>query len=236
MNTVNPPTQPGALPVSGPGKLSGLAIASLVLGILGFCSSGLLGVIGLILGIIALVSISNSQGQKRGTGFAIAGVICSVCSFITIIFMIGMLLPALGKARQVAQGAQATSNLRMISMGGVLYADANNDLLPPADDWKNVLLDGHFITAEQLLWPNQEDDGRCFAMNALLDGLTLSSIQDPSNTIFFFEVAPGSPLAGGPELLAERPNDRRGYIVSFVDGHSEWVTESALADRSWDPN
>ncbi|QNV38519.1 DUF4190 domain-containing protein [Rothia terrae] len=59
----------------------GLAIASLVLGILGLLTfwvlgfGGLLGLIGLILGIVAIVKLKKSHGSK---GLAIAGIITSI--------------------------------------------------------------------------------------------------------------------------------------------------------------
>src|SRR5947209_4015412 len=55
-----------------PPKSSGLAIASVVLGMLGFC--GITAVVGLILGVVALVKIKASQGRVVGRGFAIAGI------------------------------------------------------------------------------------------------------------------------------------------------------------------
>src|SRR3989442_12229099 len=48
---------------SGAAKTSGLAIASLVLGLVTFPTCGLAGLVGLILGIFALVKISNSAGR-----------------------------------------------------------------------------------------------------------------------------------------------------------------------------
>src|SRR5437899_7521148 len=48
-----------------PGKTSGMAIASLILAILTLPTCGIGGIIGLILGIVSLVKISNSQGRLR---------------------------------------------------------------------------------------------------------------------------------------------------------------------------
>ena len=78
----------------GPAKTSGVAIASLILGILGFC--GITALVGLILGIVALVKINRSGGRLSGQGLAIAGI--SVSGFMllfSIPIMAAMLLPAL---------------------------------------------------------------------------------------------------------------------------------------------
>src|SRR5437868_14058024 len=81
----------------------GLAVGALVLGILGFVP--LLGVlcagVGLTLGIVAL---SKAQDRK---GLAIAGTTVSALTLVLscVITVGGLLLPAIGKARQ--EGRQA---------------------------------------------------------------------------------------------------------------------------------
>lgn len=70
--------------VAPPKKSSGLAVASLVLGIVGLLLScvgigGILGIIGLALGIISLAK------KNDGKGMAIAGVV--LCSITTLIFV-----------------------------------------------------------------------------------------------------------------------------------------------------
>ncbi|HUS45960.1 MAG TPA: DUF4190 domain-containing protein [Phycisphaerae bacterium] len=45
-------------------KTSGLAIAGLIFGISGLCTFGLGALVGLILGILSLIQIKQSQGQR----------------------------------------------------------------------------------------------------------------------------------------------------------------------------
>ncbi|MCX5671055.1 MAG: SUMF1/EgtB/PvdO family nonheme iron enzyme [Planctomycetota bacterium] len=86
---------PGAAGAPGVAKTSGLAIASLVAGILGLCTAGLGGIAGLVLGIIALRKIRRSGGALRGRGLAIAGLIVSVCTVLVWVLaavVVGVLL------------------------------------------------------------------------------------------------------------------------------------------------
>jgi hypothetical protein len=74
---------PGNAPPSGQVKTSGLAIASLVCGILGFLC--LPAPAGLVLGVIALIRISKSAEQLRGQAWAVCGMGLSGLMLITAV-------------------------------------------------------------------------------------------------------------------------------------------------------
>jgi len=48
-----------------------------------------------------------------------------------IAILAGMLLPAMGRAKAKAQGIQCLSNLRQLSLSWMMYADDNEDRIPP---------------------------------------------------------------------------------------------------------
>jgi hypothetical protein len=77
----------GSVVPTSPPPASGLAIASLVSSLIPFLLLGQ--ITGLILGIIALRKIKQSQGAVGGKGFAIAGV---TISGIILLFIIGVLV------------------------------------------------------------------------------------------------------------------------------------------------
>lgn len=79
---------PGALPNQVPAReTSGLAIGSLVASLIPFLLLGQ--ITGLVLGILALRKIKQSQGTVGGKGFAIAGV---TISSLILLFILGILI------------------------------------------------------------------------------------------------------------------------------------------------
>ncbi len=66
-----------------PDKASGMAIAALVLGILGFCCCGIFaGIPALVLGFIENGKIKRLESSPKGKGFAVAGIILGILSLI----------------------------------------------------------------------------------------------------------------------------------------------------------
>jgi hypothetical protein len=111
---------------AGPPKTSGLAIASLICGILGFLC--LPAIAGIILGIMALVKIGNSQGRLKGNALAIIGISLSV--LMLLIVPAGLLLPALGKAHEKARRVQCVNNMKQIGLAVRLYSQDNKEIYP----------------------------------------------------------------------------------------------------------
>ncbi len=123
-NEMNPYAQSpvGAVVVDGAGpRTSRLAVWSFVLGLLSLFCSILTGIIGFILGIVALVKIGGSDGKLKGTGFAIAGIICS---FLFTAIGMGMLLPAVQQVREAARTTVSLNNIRQLLLANLNYESA----------------------------------------------------------------------------------------------------------------
>jgi hypothetical protein len=110
-------------------KASGLAIAAFVLGILSLFTLGLTALPAIILGIIALVAIEKSGGRLTGLAFAIIGIVLPVFSFFVLL---GILMPALARTRQLAFRMTCGTNLSGIGKAMLLYANDYEDELPRA--------------------------------------------------------------------------------------------------------
>lgn len=110
------------------GGMSGLAVASLICGIVGFCVP-LLGLVGIVLGILGLVNISGSQGRLRGTGLAIGGIVASVLSLLIIL---PVLFYATQRVRESANRMLDASNMRQLGIAMHNYHNDYNQMPPQA--------------------------------------------------------------------------------------------------------
>ena len=231
-----PPAPLPAAPVEA--KTSGMAITSLVMGILGVC--GITAVIGLILGIVALGKINRSGGRLSGNGLAIAGICVSAFMLLfSIPITAAMLLPALARAKSKAQTIGCMNNVKQLSLGLMMYANANGDKFPPADRWCDAILKD--VGSEKVfICPGASPDSRChYAFNQKLGGFSIAKIRSPGRTVMIFESDGGWNASGGRELMTQRPRHARACVVGFADGHVESLTEyqyrSRLAQLVWDP-
>ncbi|MFF0767773.1 DUF4190 domain-containing protein [Nonomuraea wenchangensis] len=89
---------PYGAPPPPPRPTNGMAVASLVLGIVGMISCGLTSIVGVILGHIALARIKRSG--EEGQGMAVAGLVTSyimvVINVLLLIWFGGMILSIIG--------------------------------------------------------------------------------------------------------------------------------------------
>jgi len=163
-------------PTPAEAKTSGLAIASLVLGVLGLMSCGLTALVGLILGICGLVSINNSKGRLMGSGLAVAGIVISAFMVLILPIMVGMLLPALARARSEARRVRCTSNLRQLGTAMNMYLTkygADSCFAEPADAFRG----DEFVTT--LFWTGIVQEAELFACSGTSDTGPVDAGGDP---------------------------------------------------------
>lgn len=229
------PTMPPSLPTApaAPAKTSAMAISSLVLGILGVFTCGITALIGLILGIIAMVKVKNSDGKLGGNGIALAGVIVSGIFLVMIPIYAAMMLPALGAAKQKAQRIQCVNNLKQLALAVRLYSNENKDQFPPAATWCDAIRT-YVGSDKPFHCPADFSGSRCsYAFNAKLGGMDESKINP--HTVMIFESDGGWNANGGSELMTGKSRHGRVFFVAFGDGSVQELQKSQINTLRWDP-
>jgi len=143
---INPPP---AVPVPQ-SKTSGLAIASLVLGILAvvltlICIGPLFAIPAIICGHLACSRIKRSGGALGGKGLAIAGFVTGYASLALLVLMLPLAIPNFVKARNVAQANGCIYNLRQIDSAKQQWVSASGkaaDAIPTAQDLAPLMKKG----------------------------------------------------------------------------------------------
>jgi len=233
------PSSPSPPPLAGIGaaprsqrKTSGLAIASLVFGLLGFC--GITAIVGLILGIVAQGRIRKSGGQLKGRGVAIAGIVISGFMLLFSFIAVGaaLMLPAVAKLKQNVQNTSCANNARQVALAVRLYADENEGRCPTAVNWCDAILN-NLPGPQALKCPQRRGEQSGFGFNAKLAGRTLSSI--PPDTVMIFEASGGWNFTGGPDDVLPRPPHGNSYVFGFADGSARQVGRDELPQLRWEP-
>ena len=227
-----------AFPVpAAPAPTSGLAIASLVCGVLGCL--GITALAGLVTGIMALVKISRSQGRLGGQGIAIVGVCVSgLMVFVSIGFLGALILPGVARARAhgvVQKGnvpaSSCVNNVKQMGLGIRLYSVDHQDTFPAAATWCDDI-QSSLDSPKAFVCSTDHSGQRCsYAFNGRLGGLKESTINP--KTVLVFECKGGWNVSGGPADMITRHGGT--YTVGFVDGSVKQVRKSDVATLRWDP-
>lgn len=212
-----PPPPPPGPPGTGPGQerpLSRLALWALVIGVLSLCV-GPLGVAAIVLGVIAITRTSGPDGHG-GLGLAIAGTVLGVVGTLGTCLMAGILLPAIGAARQTALTIATEQRLGDLHAMVLNYHQANGAMPDPAD-WQ----------AQVAQAVNRDPDDPIFL-----------SLRDDGDGLHFVFVPVSEPFDGDEIMFYEDPDHqtRDGrVIVIYDDGRTGRVTieelERDMAER-----
>lgn len=205
-------------------KTSGLAIASFVLGMLGFCTFFITSIPAIILGIVGFVKIGKSGGKLKGKGFAIAGIVLALMIPI-------LMIPILMHARQIAHRLVCGTNMTLLGMEMLVYTNDYDDF-PTPSKWCDLMIK-HTNVKPSTLSCFGATEGPCnYAMNKNIEKYGLRS---PPDMVVLFETHPGWNQSGGPEILTTDNHKGEGCNVLFMDSHVHFVKTKDLDDLKWKP-
>ena len=204
-----PPTHPAASqvpPHSPQKKTNGLAIAALLCGLVGIITScfPIIGLVGVILGIVALVQLRDEPERFRGKGMAITGIFAGAVSLILSFVLYSAIGPWISRSA-------CYENLIVVREGMLRYAVANDSAYPPdfetAIQSGDVSIDDFFCAGGD--WVS-EDPYECYQY---IEGQTTDD--DPDNV-----------------LIYEKPKCHEGgSSVLFLDGRIEFIEPYARVEE-----
>lgn len=208
-------------------KTSGFAIASLILGVLGFCTT-ITSIPGLILGIVGLQRIKRSGGTLTGQGMAIAGIVTSalVVALVMIAFAAmsaAITFPPVVRAREQARRIVCMSNLRQIGLGCKMWAEDHDGEYPSSLALEDLY--PKYLSLNVLVCPSTEDEVT-----------TAEETDEKGSYVYVSGLRADADFPSDTVLIYDRKgNHGEGRNVLLVDGHVEWVREdefSELLNRS----
>ena len=212
-------------------KTSGLAITSMILGILSFCTFLLTAPLAIIFGIISLIMIVKSQGRLKGIGFAITGIVVPIVALPFVAISLGIMMPALARARMIAQRIVCAKDMEALSKEMILYAENNKNFYPDENKWCDLLMQyDPNLTKKRFICPCDKEGPSSYAMNKNIEKLGVNA---PPDMVLLFESKPGWNQSGGPELLTTANHSGEGCNVAFNDGYIKFVSSGDINKLRW---
>jgi len=211
-------------------RTSGLAIASLVLGILSFCTFLLTAPLAIIFGIISLVLITKSRGQLKGTGLAVAGIAIPVVALPIVAILMAIMMPALARVRVIAYRQVCGINMAGLGKAMLLYAGDSNEVYPTPEHWCDLLIKYEDCDRKQFRCKGDREGPCSYAMNK---NITKSGPNSPPDMVLLFESKPGWNQSGGPELLTMENHGGEGCNILFNDCHAAFVKPEDIRKLKW---
>ena len=223
---------------TSPQPRTGLALWSLILGVLGLPTIGCLGVgaiAGIVLAIMALSKINKNPAEYGGKGMAIAGLVTNILSLTIAPFVLGIVaaiaIPGLLRARVSANESGALGDIRTVLSAEAVYASQNGGyydtpecLAAPANCIPGYagppLLDAGVVT-------NGEKSGyrRTFHLGSPAPGGDGTSPTRVSS--FAITAAPAVPNRTGVRAFCA---DSTGRICQTMDGSEPVVEDGRCPD------
>lgn len=200
-------------------KVSGLAIASLVCGLLGFLTAGLSGIAAVITGHMAISAINKSGGALAGRGMSIAGLITGYLTvlIIPVAVLAGLALPVIMKSKMKAERAESMSNHRQIGLA--LFAFEEEYGTFPSDELAAEEAAFAGLTGDRVL-----DQLETTKLGVDMDRLLATGNSWKGDWLYF----PGLSTSGPPDApLLISPEIEGMRIVLRVDSS---VTAEAVAE------
>jgi hypothetical protein len=179
--------QPAPSASQPPGRTSGKAVASLVLGLpaLFFCMNILTGIPAIIFGVLGLKEIGRSGGRLQGKSLAATGIITGTLGILALLPLVLLIVYAVGEYREIDARTRSFENLRDIGLALEVYEAEHGQFPGPV--------------------ASAHDPGGIFPVNPIVAFFPASAVGLGS-----------SPLGEGPILVTSALYLERNFPIDLV--------------------
>lgn len=134
---------------------------------------------------------------------------------ILMLAIAAIVVPPLLRTRESARSNSCWGNTKQISRALLMYAQENNDRLPPVGDWQASLSPCIHSDRIFICVAREDEPTPHFALSPQITLRSLDELEAPENVLLFYEID-----ATGRLVF---PHDG-GAHYAFADGHSKWVS------------
>ena len=144
-----------------------------------------------------------------------------------IAILAAILFPVFSKAREKARQAACTSNQKQIALAVNMYAQENEESLPPtAASWAADI----GLSGSKILVCKNESGAISYGFNNSLIGSSLGAVQNGTTDVILTADSQGNgatpPVAVMNTFADMKKRHNQGAIASFLDGHVEFIKSS----------
>ncbi len=169
--------------------------------------------------------------KKNNTATIIIIVVAAVFGggILLIAILAAILFPVFAKVRGNARLATCESNVRQIELGLIQYVQDHNETFPASAAGYQTAVAAYVPSAALFHCPADSNSGVSYALNQNLQGINVSKLKDPANTVALYE--------GSNQTLNFRHQHTGGdvAVVGFADGSVRTISQAQISSLRWKP-
>lgn len=162
---------------------------------------------------------------------------CIGCLTVLIILTIVIMVPVFRSARLKAEDIACQSNLKALGLATLMYANDNDQRLPPTDNWADNVtgylgkVPYHASPVQSYFHCPAASSPFSYSMNDVLGSAKETDVVNPSRTAMLFEADTTNINAHGGLADADLTRHHGIAYLCFADGYVNRVNHEVLYER-----